>query len=272
MTANVATSGLSARPRPDSLSAGEPSRYEVDIAILTWNDGQLLEAAIASAFASRDVSVNVIVVDNGSEPPAVVPPRATLIRNEKNAGVARGRNQAIAAGSAPLVMLLDSDAELLPDAVVSMAAELERTASGVVVPTFVDQDPSASAGLAPGLIVKAKRVLGLTATYEPLVDSTDTSWPVDFGIGACQLFTREAWEQVGGIDESFFYGPEDVDFCLRVLDSGLPVRQLAGEMVIHPPRRRHRRPINKSGIRHMWAVARYLVRHRKRLLSVGSSS
>jgi len=263
--------------RPATIAAGATNkthfgaRPEVDVVILTWNDGELLSKAISSAVASAGVPVNVIVVDNGSEPPAVVPAGVTLLRNDDNVGVAAGRNQGIGHGAAPLVLLLDSDAELLPHALGELVDEQQRSDAGVVVPTFVDQDPTASAGSAPGLVQKAKRVLGKTAAYEPTSDMTESSWPVDFGIGACQLFPRAVWNDVGGIDESFFYGPEDVDFCLRVLDSGRTVRQLADGTVVHPPRRRHRKPINKSGARHGWAVVRYLVRHRRRFLAVGNS-
>ena len=187
------------------------SRRDVDVVILTWNDGELLSKAIDSALASTDVLVNVIVVDNGSEPPAVVPAGVSLLRNEQNVGVASGRNQGISHGSAPLVLLLDSDAELLPHALAQLVDEQERTDAGVVVPTFVDQDPTASAGVAPGLVRKAKRVLGMTASYAPHANTSEPSWPVEFGIGACQLFPRDVWSEVGGIDESFFYVPEDVD-------------------------------------------------------------
>ncbi len=39
---------------------------------------------------------------------------------------------------------------------------------------------------------------------------------VDFAIGACQVFRRAAFDAVDGLDDSAAFGPEDVDFCLRV--------------------------------------------------------
>lgn len=256
---------------PDALTRhGSAERPEIDVVVLTWNDGDLLKKAIGSAMKSREVSVNVIVVDNGSQPPAIVPTGVTLLRNDQNVGVAAGRNQGVRAGSAPLVLLLDSDAELLPDSLATLVDEQLRTDAGVIVPVFDDQEPEASAGDAPGLARKALRVMGKTAHYARRHDSSEPSWPVEFGIGACQLFPRSVWEAIGGIDESFFYGPEDVDFCLRVLDHGREVRQAAGAPVIHPPRRRHRKPLNRAGIKHAWAVVRYLTRHRRRLITLGS--
>ena len=243
----------------------------VDVVILTWNDGALLDAALASVAASQDVDARVVVVDNGSEPPATVPDGVTLIRLPENRGVAAGRNVGIRAGSADLVCLLDSDAELGPRSLRNLVDGLEAAGAEVAVPCFTAQAPTASAGAAPDLADKARRVLGRTAEYRPLgppsagaamLEAGRPWWPVDFGIGACQLFRRSVWEDVGGIDETFFYGPEDVDFCLRVKRAGGLVVQVAGEPVHHPPRRIHRRPINRRGLAHAWAVARYYHRHR----------
>src|SRR5262245_58441984 len=38
----------------------------IDVVILTWNDGALLDTAIRSVVESRDVNANVIVIDNAS--------------------------------------------------------------------------------------------------------------------------------------------------------------------------------------------------------------
>lgn len=256
----------------------------VDVVILTWNDGPLLDAAIASVTASEGVDTRIVVVDNGSEPPATVPDGVTLVRLPENRGVAAGRNVGIRIGSADLVCLLDSDAELGPRSLRTLVEGLKGAGADVAVPCFTAQAPTASAGAAPDLADKARRVLGRTAEYRPLGPSSATGpgvatgaaavldpgprwWPVDFGIGACQLFRRSAWDAVGGIDESFFYGPEDVDFCLRIKQAGGLVVQVAGDPVHHPPRRIHRRPINRRGVAHAWAVARYYHRHRAWLRS-----
>ena len=50
---------------------------------------------------------------------------------------------------------------------------------------------------------------------------------VDFAIGACQVFRRAAFDAVGGVDDTAAFGPEDVDFCLRIRDAGWRVLQVA---------------------------------------------
>jgi GT2 family glycosyltransferase len=235
----------------------------IDVVILTWNDGEKLERAIGSAQASIGVEVSVIVVDNGSDPPAAVTGAATLIRNQKNRGVALGRNQGARAGSNPLVCFLDSDAALSPDALSKLVAPLDEDASIVLTaPIFTGQEPEASAGRAPTVARKAMRALNLTSHYEPTAKLAQEYWDVDFAIGACQLFRRSAFEAVGGLDETYFYGPEDVDFCLRLRERGWRIVQARDAHCDHPPRRRFRKPLSRRGLQHARAVIRHLWRHR----------
>lgn len=243
----------------DGQRLGDPS---LDVVVLTWNDGPLLEEALESARGASGVNVNLIVVDNGSDPPAEA--RAdTSLRNDVNAGVAAGRNQGVRAGLAPYVCLLDSDARLLPDALRSMVDALDRDdRMGLAVPVFVGQLPSASAGAAPTLLRKVARALGLTSLYSCREEFIDGVRAVDFGIGACQVFKRAAYASVGGLDETYFYGPEDVDFCLRLKSRGWRICQVESAGVIHPPRRRNRHLLTRRGLAHASAVARHLWRHR----------
>ena len=246
----------------------------VGVVILTWNDGELLHAAVRSVLESVGVAAEVVVVDNGSEPPAVIPddPRLHLIRNATNRGVAAARNQGAAALSSRLLLFLDSDARLRPHTLQRLCRAIEAAPDvAVAAPVFAGQRPEASAGRAPGLARKVARLVGVTAHYAPSRPSsspgaggerTDTEWDVDFAIGACQLIRRDLFDRVGGLDEGFFYGPEDVDFCLRIRQRGWRVVQV-GVVCDHPPRRRNRRLLTARGLRHGWAVMRYLWRHRE---------
>lgn len=237
---------------------------EVDVVILTWNDGPLLDAAVDSALVSQGVDVRVFVVDNGSDPPATVvaDERVTLIRNEANRGVAPGRNQGARLGGSPYLCILDSDARLLPDTLALLIEPLELAPSiALAAPVFVGQAPEASAGRAPTLTDKALRLLDVRDTYRT-VDTPGPWWDVDFAIGACQLVRRQVFEAAGGFDEDYFYGPEDVDLCLRLREEGLRIVQVADAGCHHPPRRRHRGILTRAGMRHASAVARHLWRHR----------
>lgn len=236
----------------------------IDVVVLAWNDGPLLDRAVASVLASTGVTPQIIIVDNGSAPPVIAPPGMRLLRNPVNLGVAVGRNQGIGAGTGELVCLLDSDAELLPTSLATMASVLEADLSvGLVAPVFVGQRPEDSAGLAPSLWRKVARTLGLTSSYAGSDPVGGPQRDVDFAIGACQVFRRTAFDAVGGLDEAYFYGPEDVDFCLRMRLAGWRVVQRDDAQVTHPPRRRSRKLLTRRGRAHAQAVARHLWRHRR---------
>jgi GT2 family glycosyltransferase len=237
----------------------------VDVVVLSWNDGILLDQAVSSALRSEGVDVEVIVVDNGSEPPVprAVDPRVRVIRNGRNRGVAPGRAQGIAHTSAPLICLLDSDARLTPGCLAKLAATLQRSDVALAAPTFLGQRPEASAGRAPTLARKVARGIGLTSRYGVTRPRAPVSeWDVDFAIGACQVFRRDAYDAVGGLDTSIFYGPEDVDFCLRLRAAGWRVVQV-DTTCEHPARRRHRQVFNPRTWAHAREVARHLWRHRR---------
>ena len=241
------------------------SAPRVDVVILTWNDGELLQAAVDSALAQRDVEVHVIVVDNGSDEPAVVRDRRVrLIRNAENLGVGGGRNVGARAGAAPFVCFLDSDARLSPQALARLLEPLHDAAVALTAPVFEGQRPEASAGVAPTMGDKLRRALNRTDLYRPAPgQGLGAWWDVDFAIGACQLVRRSAFDAVGGIDDSARFGPEDVDFCLRIRNASLRVVQVDGVGCEHPPRRAFRGVMTARGLQHSRAVVRYLWQTRR---------
>lgn len=237
---------------------------DIDVVVLTWNDRGLEQRAADSVHASVGVTCRCVVVDNGSDPAALLNlrPGDDLVRLAVNRGVAAGRNLGVHSGTAPYVCFLDSDAELHHDTLSTLMAVLELDDSvALASPVFDDQLPSDSGGLAPTFGRKVLRLTGRANTYEGgtprggLID-------VDFTIGACQLFRRVAFDDVGGLDERYFYGPEDVDFCMRLRRAGWRVVQVPEARCAHPPRRRHRQVLSMGGVRHATAVLRFLWRQR----------
>ena len=132
---------------------------KVDVVILTWNDGALLGDAVSSAVDQTGVDATVIVVDNGSDPPATVDdPRVRTIRCRENVGVGGGRNVGTAVGSAEFVCFLDSDARLLPGTLAALVAPLvDDPTIALSAPVFTGQRPVESAGRAPTLRRKIAR-------------------------------------------------------------------------------------------------------------------
>jgi GT2 family glycosyltransferase len=190
--------------------------------------------------------------------------RVVLLRQDVNRGVGGGRNVGVAAGDAPYVCLLDSDARLHDGALGRLVGPMVADpAVGLTAPVFTGQRPEASGGRAPSLRRKLARALNRTDVYERTIgQGIGDHWDVDFVIGACQVFRRSVFDEVGGIDASAAFGPEDVDFCLRVLAAGSRVAQVADAGCDHPPRRAFKGLTSVRGMLHSLAVVRHLWRHR----------
>lgn len=50
---------------------------------------------------------------------------------------------------------------------------------------------------------------------------------------AVALIRRDLWDQLGGLDESYRYGWEDTDFCLRALQAGATIRCARDAIGVH---------------------------------------
>jgi GT2 family glycosyltransferase len=243
---------------------------KVDVVVLTWNDAEQLERCLDSVASSRGVRTRAYVVDNGSDvsaaPMALAGRGGTvMIHNTKNRGVAAGRNQGAGLGDSEYVCFLDSDAVLGPDALAHLARQLEnRPDAAMSAPVFEDQLPEESAGVAPSFKDKATRLIRNSATYRRVAGmGRGPAWEVDFSIGACQLLRRRCFEAVGGFDERYFYGPEDVDLCMRLRRRGWKVVQVAAAACQHRARRSHRRLATRAGAIHAKNVALHIWRNRR---------
>jgi glycosyltransferase involved in cell wall biosynthesis len=98
---------------------------QLSIIIPSHNRPHMLMNAVHSALAQTVENIEVIVVDDGSQPPAILPalPRLRLVRLETNQGVATARNAGVDAARAEYICFLDDDDSLLPHmAEISLAA------------------------------------------------------------------------------------------------------------------------------------------------------
>jgi GT2 family glycosyltransferase len=202
--------------------------YDVDIIILALERAQETLAAITSARAQTGVTAHIFVLDQGSCPRTLALlahavrdwQNVTLLRSDRNLGVAGGRNLISGLGHARAIVALDNDAEFAtPDTVARMLAALDTEprlgAIGCRIVTHADgHDDLSSWGYPTDLLACAG-------------ESFDA---VTF-VGAGHAILREAWLQAGGYDEALFFCWEEFDFCLRAIARGWRIRY-RGDIVI----------------------------------------
>lgn len=224
------------------MSGPDPA---VAAVVLNWNGRADTERCLGSLLGPGGPGL-VVVVDNGSRGGEASTLReafagdrrvevAALPRNRGFAGgVNEGVRRALASGAAE-VLLLNNDAVLEAGALgelrAALAADPRAAAAG---PLVVLDDGSGRAWFAGGEVVAALgQVLhpGYGRRPEDLPRETRT---VGFLSFCAVLLRREAWGEVGPLDEEFFAYGEDADWCLRA--------RRAGRTLLHCPgaRARHR--------------------------------
>ena len=109
---------------------------EVSVIIRTYNDpADWLRGAVDSALAQTGVTVEVILVDDGSSqtPHRFTDPRVGLLRLYYNAGLASARNEGESRARGEFVRMLDSDDALPPGALAAQVAALRDNPKAQVV-------------------------------------------------------------------------------------------------------------------------------------------
>ena len=210
--------------------AAAPSQheYDADVVILALDRADETAAAIGSALAQRGVVRHVFVVDQGSRPDnlarlaACVDGRddATLVRLDRNHGVAGGRNRGTALGHGRIIVALDNDAEF---------ADADTLARAVAA---LDAQPRAAA-LAFRILVYADGGDDLSSWGYPmsLLRRAGEAFDTVTFVGAGHAIRRAAWDDAGGYDDRLFFCWEEYDFCLRAITRGWRVRY-QGDLVI----------------------------------------
>jgi GT2 family glycosyltransferase len=260
------------RPSSDGDSVVRPA---LSIVILSWNSRALLEDCLAALpAATGGLATEVIVVDNGSSDGTgevlAADPSIVAVRNAYNRGVAPARNQGLRIARGEFLALLDVDTRPTPGSFAALVAYLRRTPHvGLVGPRLVGADGALqySCRRFPTLVDKVLRRLPEHFGREIARDVEMRAWDhatpreVDYVIGACQVIRRTALAAVGLLDEGIFYGPEDVDLCLRMHRAGWSVDYVPEAEVMHLERRVTRRLFSSLTARHVHGLAHYFWKH-----------
>jgi len=221
----------------------------LSIIIVNWDTKNLLKDCLQSIFKNPpEVEFEIFVVDNASSDGSVEMvqedfPGVYLFCNKQNVGFARANNQAIRESKGEYVLLLNSDTEVSPGALDGMVEFLDSHPEvGAVGPQLVDLDGKVeeSCGFFPTpkaiLLTKLRRSKLLGSWFKNSRASIlvpQRTQEVDWVTGACLMTRREAFEEIGLLDEEMFMYFEDDDWCYRIKKAGWRVYFTPEATVIH---------------------------------------
>ncbi|WP_369253431.1 glycosyltransferase [Geodermatophilus amargosae] len=214
-------------------NASAPVR--VTAVVLAYRDQPFLEDCVKRILASRDVVVDLVLVDNGCTYPDLTPmttlPGVQVLRPGTNTGFTGGCNLAARHATGDVLVFVNSDALVEPDALAELAAAVADEEVGLACASLrLEQEPDLlnSAG-------NPVHVLGLSwAGYfrEPAACHTEDR-DVASASGAALAVRREVWNALGGFTEEFFAYCEDTDLSLRAWQRGWRVRYAPRAVVAH---------------------------------------
>jgi GT2 family glycosyltransferase len=222
---------------------------DLAVIIVSANSGRWLRPCLASVFArAGTAALDVVVVDaectDDTAAATAEFPGARLLRVE-NRGFAYGNNQAFLTTTAPYVLFLNPDTEILEGTFGGLLAALEarpaiglvgvrsQTAAGAEWPT-IRRFPTVTRMLFESL---GSEHLPFRASWlgerelDPAAYGRDTE--CDWVSGSFMLARREAILAAGLLDERFFIYCEEPDLCLRIKHAGWEVRHLPTMRIFH---------------------------------------
>jgi len=207
----------------------------VSAVILAYGAEPYLTDCVRAVLASRDVEVETVVVDNGctSDAIGVVKnlPGVRVLTPAENTGYAGGTVLGAAETTGSVLVFVNSDAVVAPDAIAKMVA--------------VAAEPSV--GMAMGSIRLASDLSLINTSGNPLhyvglvwaggYNQPATAYPdrrqVPSGSGCCFAIRRSVWEDLGGFAPEYFAYHEDTELSIRLWHRGLSCDYVPDAVVAH---------------------------------------
>jgi len=248
---------------------------DVSVILLTRDTCQLAREAIESILSSSDtLSKEIHVVDNAStdDTPSVLPaafPEIRYSRLERNLGFARGANFAARESAGEFLLLLNSDARVAPDAL-QIAVDWMRAHPwcGIAGGQLYHPDGRKQNSIAnfPSLATELLNKFLLRAFWPERFPGKEREirepLEVESVIGAFFLARRSVWDELGGLDERYFFFLEETDFCLRARQAGFSAVHLPQVRVWHGQGQTARRNLAGARIEYWRSRYAYFARHR----------
>jgi GT2 family glycosyltransferase len=207
---------------------------KIAIIIITYNrptDMLALAMNIEKLSSKKELLEEVIIVNNNStesydEVKSFIKENHStpfkFIESKENLGVSRGRNFAIEQSKAPILVLIDDDAEFQDTDVLQRIndAVIENPHAGILAMKILYfQNRQFQINCFPHKSFKKRKGLNSFDTY--------------YFAGCGNIIIKEAFDKARAFPTDFFYGMEEYDLSYRVLDAGYTIKYIANIVLLH---------------------------------------
>ncbi len=209
----------------------------IAVVIVTFNSADRIAHALERLGDQLREDDELVVIDNhSSDGTATIvrrtAPDALVLEQDDNLGFAAGCNLGGAASRAPLILLLNPDAQPAPgclEALRHCASERPAWGAWQALVTMRNGELINTAG-------NVVHYLGMGwagRCGDPLSSAPDGPAEVPFASGAALMVRRTDWERLGGFEQRYFMYGEDLDLGLRMWLSDRPVGVAPAARVEH---------------------------------------
>lgn len=210
---------------------------KTSIIVLTFNGLELNKKCIKSILKNTEGDFEIVIVDNASSDGTVEylksldDSRINIEYNKNNVGFAKGNNQAAKVAKGDLLVFLNNDTEVTKNWLGPLQKAIDSKDVGVAGAKLLYPDGKIQhAGVAFSPDNMPRHVYRRFDSDFPAANKERELQSVT---GACLAIKKELFSKIGGFDEEYVNGLEDVDLCFKVKEMGLKVMYCPDSVVIH---------------------------------------
>ncbi len=240
----ASTEDFSARPKREYPALQPTTAPFFSVIIPTYNGRRFLAPLFDALQQQTFQDFEVILADDASTDDSIAfveahYPHVRLLVNRHNLGFVQTCNLAVDAAHAPIVVLLNNDTEPEPAWLAELAQTICANPQAAIVASkmllFDQRDKLHTAGDLMG----ADGIPRNRGVWEADHGQYDGQTTIFSGSGGGSAYRKDAWQALGGFDETFWMYLEDVDYAFRA--------QLLGWQVVFAPKARLYHHLSATG-------------------------
>lgn len=224
---------------------------DLSIVIVNWNSTAFLLKCLESIYANcREIKCEVIVVDNASPDGDINTVKnfyedVIVIESPVNLGFARANNLGYRTSSGEFVIFLNPDTVLINTAFDLMLTQARTLpGAGAVGCKLLNKDLSVQTSAIQTFPTILNQLLDLDVLRNrfpacslwkiaPLFADSKQPSRAEVISGACVMFRREVFAQIGQFSEEYFMYAEDLDLCYKAVKAGFTNYYVPAGEIIH---------------------------------------
>jgi GT2 family glycosyltransferase len=220
-----------------NMSNSEPAASgwppAASIIIINWNGAAHLPVCLNALRAQTYRNFEVIVADNASHDESLPLlahdyPEVKIVALPENRGFTGGNNAGIRAAHGEFIVLLNNDTEVDPHWLEEIVAAFERHPEAGLVASKMKLFDRRDTFHTAGDFYRLDGIPGNRGVWEIDRGQYDREEYVFSACGGSAAYRKSMLDQIGLLDEDFFYSCEDIDLAWRA--------QLAGWKCVYAPK------------------------------------